>query len=471
MSVRISLDHLTSEHRKIITKELFLQPKKTNFAVNKFCNVEKDPVLFYWVDKPNNCIVLPYTFANALFKTHINSTLKFPVGKFNFIGKLRENQIPVAKEALKQLFEKGTTTLALPTGYGKSILSTYLSSVLVNDCQGVVLILTNRLPIQEGWVKTVMNETDAGIWVIDSKMKIPTQCNVIICMDGRFQKIPWEIKKMVSVLIIDEAHLFCTSEKTPILLGTCPKYIIACSATLERPDDMHRMIQNMVGKHKVEVKNEKRFKVIKLCTGIKSELVKNKQGTTDFSALTRDLSFNPKRNALIIDFIEKNKHLKFMILSWSVAHCSLLYDLLKKRGESVDILSGTKSKYIDSRILVATISKVATGFDAANVATNFNGIAIDTLILAGSTKSHNLHIQSIGRVFRSDNPTIIEFVDDNRISKSHWRERKKNYDEMNCEIETYNINEENKLVDEEDDNKNKEIHNSRLEAYKNKNNI
>ena len=460
MAVRISLHKISAEHKKIITKQLFLQPKKTNFAVNKFCSVERDPILFYWLDKPNNEIILPYTFANILFQTHINSTLKFPAGKFNFTGKLRDNQIPVAEQALSQLFEKGTTTLALPTGFGKSILSTYLSSQLIADSGGLVLILTNRLPIQEGWFKTVARETDAGIWTVGEK--IPSQCNVILSMDGRFQKIPEEIRKMVSILVIDEAHLFSTSSQVPVLLGTCPKYIIACSATLERTDDMHRMIQNMVGTHKVEVKNDKKFKVIKVNTGIKTELVKNKMGTVDFSALTRDLSFNPKRNALIIDFIEENKQSKFMVLSWSVNHCQLLYDLLKKRGESVDILSGTKSKYVDSRILIGTISKISTGFDSANVAINFNGIAIDTLILAGSTKSHNLHIQSIGRVFRSDNPTIFELVDDNRISKSHWRARQKNYNEMNCEIQVYNIN---KPVDPI------ETHNSRLESYLNKNNI
>lgn len=458
MSVRISLDKITNEHKKIITKQLFLQPKKTNFTANKFSNVEKDPVLFYWVDKPNNEIVLPYTFANILFQTHINSSLKFPAGKFNFKGKLRDNQIPVAEKALSQLFEKGTTTLALPTGFGKSILSTYLSSELIKNCQGIVLILTNRLPIQEGWFKTISRETDAGIWVVGDK--VPSQCNIILSMDGRFQKIPKEIKKMISILVIDEAHLFSTSTKTPILLGTCPKYIIACSATLERTDGMHSMIENMVGKHKVEVKNNKKFKVIKVNTGIKTELVKNKMGTVDFSALTRDLSFNPKRNAIIIDFVEQNKQSKFMILSWSKDHCTLLYEILKKRGESVDILSGTKSKYFDSRILIGTISKISTGFDSANVAINFDGIAIDTLILAGSTKSHNLHIQSIGRVFRSDYPTIFELVDDNRISKSHWRARKKNYDEMNCEQEEYNIE---KKVDPI------ETHNSRLEAYLNKN--
>ena len=218
MSVVVNLDDISDEQKKIIRRELFLQPKNTNFMVNKFSSVQKDPVLLFWVDKPNNTIILPYTFANALFKKHINSSLNFPKGSFNFKGKLREEQIPVAKDALKQLNEKGTTTLSLPTGFGKSILSTYLSSVLIGYTGGLVLILTNRNPIQEGWFKTVTAETDAGVWVIDSKMKIPSPCNVIITMDGKFSKIPLEIKKMVSILIIDECHLFATGNKVSVLL-------------------------------------------------------------------------------------------------------------------------------------------------------------------------------------------------------------------------------------------------------------
>jgi len=265
--------------------------------------------------------------------------------------------------------------------------------------------------------------------------------------------------------VIDEIHMQATSSQVPVLLGTVPKYIIACSATLERPDGMESMIYAMVGTHKVEVKNNKRFTVYKLHTGIKTELIKNKQGTTNFSALVKELAFNPKRNAMIIDFIEQNKHLKVMVLTWSVEHVNLLYRMIKERGESVDMLAGTKSTYIDSRVLVGSISKTSVGFDAKNSAINFNGINIDTLLLCGSTKSYNLHIQSIGRAFRSDNPLIVEFIDDDRISKSHSRERDKNYESLNCEIKVFKVNNDvllDKEVTQEDINN---MHSQRLKAF------
>lgn len=457
MAVRLKLNQISEEQKKIIRDRLYFQPKKTNFAVNKFSSVEKDPVLFYWIDKPNNEIVLPYIFANSLLGEHINGKTEYPPGKFDFTGKLREPQIPVAKQALEQLHEKGTTTLCLGTGFGKSALSAYLSSKL----GGLTLILTNRETIQKGWIETFNDNTDASIWVIDSKMKIPEKCNVIITMDGKFQKIPWEIRKMVSVLVVDEAHMFCTPSQVSVLLGTCPKHIITCSATLTRPDDMHRMIYSMVGTHNVEVKNNKRFIVYKFMTGISTELVKNKMGTVDFSKLTSSLANDPVRNAFIVDLIEKNKLHKIMLLSWSKKHISLLYKVLKKREVSVDYLTGTKSTYIDSQVLLGSISKVSTGFDSKNVAINFDGAAISMLILVGSTKSYNLHIQSIGRAFRADNPVIIDFVDENRISKSHWNARRKHYEEMNCEIKEIFMKKKTDMTQDDVI----EIHKSRLEAY------
>ena len=456
MAVRLNLNQLTGDQKKLIRKNLYLQPKKTNFAVNRFASVEKDPILFYWIDKPNNEIVLPYTFANALMKKHINSSLTYAPGKFDFTGTLRDYQVPIVEQAMSQLTTSGTTSLLLGTGLGKSACSAFLSSQL----GGLVLILTNRETIQKGWSETYNNNTNAKVWVIDSKMKIPNGCNVILTMDGKFSKIPWEIRKMVSVLVIDEAHLFCTPSQVSVLLGTCPKYVIVCTATLDRPDGMHAMIQNIAGIHKVEVKNDKKFKVYKFSTGVKTDLVKNKMGTVDFSKLTSSLAENPVRNAFIVDWIEKNKQHKIMLLSWSKKHISLLFDILKKRGVSVDYLTGTKSRYVDSQVLLGSISKVSTGFDSKNVAMNFDGIDISMLLLVGSTKSYNLHIQSIGRAFRSESPVIVDFVDDNRISKSHWNIRRKHYEEMNCEVEEV-------VMKKRDEQNIEEMHASRLESYQN----
>jgi len=478
MSVRIPLNILTEDHKKIIREKLFLQPKKTNFTQNKFGpSQEKDPVLFYWIDKPKGEIVLPYTFANVLLQRHVNSTLTFPPGSYNFTGKLRDYQIPIIQEALTQLSHFGTTSLCLGTGLGKTVCSIVLGSYLMNNgTGGLMLILVNRETIKKGWYETIINNTNCGdgVWDVESKIKIPEKCNIILCMDGRFEKIPWEIRKLVSILVIDEAHLFCTSTQVPVLLGTCPKYIVICSATLQRPDQMEKMIYNIAGTHEVNVPLEKKFTVYKICTGIVTEYKQNKQGTTNFSELSKELAFNPVRNAIIIDILEQNPKQKFIVLCSIVEHVKLLVEVLKNRGHSVDFLSGRKSTYVDNRILIGTVSKISTGFDSKNVSlrndeSEFDGLDIDSLVLACSTKSYNLHKQSIGRAFRSETPKIYDICDSDRIAKSHWRERKKNYTEMNSEIIEVHVSNDPKSVNIKEEISQKDIdemHAARLETHR-----
>lgn len=440
MSVRIKLSLLSEQHKKLIRKILLLQAKKTNYALgkNKFYMVpNNEPILFYWIDKPRDEIILPYIFANSLLGYHINSQLTFPQGNFNFTGQLRNEQISPINLALQQLDQFGTTTLSFPTGFGKSICATHLSSYCLQKTGGLVLVISPRETIQKGWYETFTRETNAIVWVVENQPKIPERCNVILCLNTRFEKIPKEIIGIISTLILDEAHTLTTACQVPVLLGTQPKYIIICTATLERDDNLHTMIQLIAGTHKVEVKNEKPFIVYKLNTGIKTELILNKNGTTDFSQLSKNLSMDPIRNAFIIDLVEKNPNSKIMILSWNKTHVNLLMNILKNREHSVDYLAGTKSSYKDSRILIGTISKVGTGFDAKNVAIDWDGLHIDTVILAGSTKSLSLHTQLIGRGFRANNPVIIDLVDDNPICKRHWAIRKKNYESLNCIIKEF----------------------------------
>lgn len=467
MSVRIKLDLLSPEQKETIRKNLLLQPKNNNFSRgrrNWFSNTEKDPIQFYYVDKPNNEIVLPYFFGNALMGKHINGALEYPSGKYNFTGTLRDYQLKPNQEALLQLRTYGTTTLNYSTGAGKSISAAYLGSEL----NGLVLVMTNRKTIQKGWVSTFEEFTDAGVWVFDGKNPIPEKCNVILTMDGVFQKIPEDIKKLVSVFILDECHMFCTPSQVPTLLGLQPKYIITCTATLERKDQMHSMIHAMAGTHKVVCEVNKKFVVYKLCTGIMIENVKNKLGENNWAQLVKDHSNHPLRNAYIIDLIEQNSDHKIMVLTWNKQHVNLLYEVLKKRGVSVDKVCGNKGNFIDCQVLVGTISKMGTGFDAKNVATDWQGRQFNMLFITGSTKSIPLLKQMRGRAFRSDFPVIFDLVDENKIVKRHWTERRKEYLTMNCEIKVIKMSQtviETENSDKSKKEKDQAVHQHRIQKF------
>lgn len=425
MAVRIDRDTLTKKQKDDIRKHLYMQPKTTGFFKKKRFAQAKDPILMWHVDKPNNQVVVPYTFGNALVGEHINSKRTYPPGKYNFTGSLRPHQIPVAQQVQQHLLGTGTTTLGLYPGFGKSALSAYFGAFL----GGLTLVVYPIKMVETGWINTFKRFTDASIWHNDGKTPIPSSCNVILTMDTQFHKIPKQILDMVKVLIIDEAHMFCVPSRTHCLLGVTPQYIIVCTATLKRTDGMESIIHAVCGTHGIFLKSPKRFTVYRLATGIKTPLEKNKNGDTDWSKLVKNLAEDPLRNAFIVDLVERNTNHKIMILTWNKNHAYFLSKILNERGTSADVLVGNKNTYKDSRVLVGTIGKIGTGFDESLVCPDWNGQRLNMLILTGSTKSLSGLEQFTGRVFRADFPTIIDLVDDNRICKRHWTDRRKWYED------------------------------------------
>jgi superfamily II DNA or RNA helicase len=352
-------------------------------------------------------------------------------------------------------------------GNGRFLLGSYMvthntamSAYLASQLGGLTLVVHPIKVVEPGWVNTFKQFTDASIWLNDGANPIPNSCNVIITMDTQFHKIPTQILDMVKILIIDEAHMFCVPSRIHCLLGVTPQYIIACTATLNRSDGMESIIHSVCGTHGVFIKSPQKFVVYRLATGIKIDIEKNKNGDTDWPKLVKSLSEDPVRNAMIINLVERNIQHKIMILTWNKNHAYFLAKILKERGTSADVLAGNKSTYKDSRVLVGTISKIGTGFDEAMACPDWSGERSNMLILTGSTKSLSGLEQITGRVFRSEFPTIIDLVDDNRICKSHWTQRKKWYEEesRNGEIQYIEMKKDervqsnNETMNEEEDN-------------------
>ena len=412
MAVRINKSHLNDDQIKTIRKFLYIQPKTSFFQLNSLYSNPKDPILFYIID--NNDILLPYTFFSALTKTLPNRHIKYPEKSFDFKGSLLDRQKSVIPEAIHQLETHGTTLLVLPPGFGKTVIGSFLSSIT----KKLTLVLYPRTLLESQWFNTFIEFTTAKLWIIGHPQ--PNDFDVILSMDTQFHKIPSTIKSQIGTIIIDEAHMFCTPTHVTCLLGTEPLFIIALTATPNRDDGLFSMIESIIGLHKVYRKHENPFNVIRFLTGIKPIVKTNFQGNTDWNALINDLCNNETRNAYILTFVQQNPDSKILILTWRVEHATQLYNWLKLLNESVAILAGPIKSYSDSRILVGTVSKIGTGFDEKSACPDFSGKRINMLIWVGSSKSEIIIEQTIGRAFRSDFPTIIAFIDDNKSIKNHW---------------------------------------------------
>jgi len=426
MSVVIKRDELTEEKINLIRKFLFLQPKEKFNYGSHHSTPKSDPVLFYSVVEGHggeNYVFIPYRFSEVLLGENRNLSGSYTPSVFEFTGALRDYQAEDMPLALEMLEKHGTVSLGYYPGYGKTLISSYIAS----KYKLLTVVLMHRITFIKQWYKTFTKFTNARLWMVGEEEKPPI-FNVIVCLDERVGKIPVEIRNRVGMMVIDEAHAFCTKKQAPRLLSFHPKYIIALSATLERDDGMHEMIYAMCGDHRITREMKKEFHVYKVDTGIKGIRKDRKGGKgVEWHPLAKSLAFNDERNRMIVAMALKNPTHKIVILTGYVSHTKLLHKTLSDLGESVDYLCGNKKNYKNSRVLIGTIDKIGTGFDEESFCDDFNGVKINLGILAHSIASKKLLEQSVGRVFRASFPNIFHLVDDDKTIQRHWTNAKRWY--------------------------------------------
>lgn len=393
----------------IIRNTLSIQPNVTIY--NR--QARPPPITFYSVH--GNIVRLPYIYYTGLFGTNASSAKYYPPVSIKFTGQLRPIQVDVIVEALEQMHKFGSTTLGLYPGFGKTILGAKLAS----EVGLLTCVLVHREILTTQWRTTFTQFTDAQCWIVGERDP-PTTCSVIICMDTRWEQIPEELRKSIGVLIIDEAHAFCTTSHVSCILAFQPRYVILESASIERDDGLHAMMYAVAGTHGIYRETSKPFTVLKINTNTRPERKMTKMGKTDWSALVRDILMDRRRNDLILSLINDNRHRKILVLTSMVDHAHLLYNDALAMGISCDILCGTKKGYIDSNVLFGTMSKIGTGFDPATSCPTYDGKPFDLLIIVSSIKKYSMLIQNVGRAFRAEYPVVMHLVDDDSIIKSHW---------------------------------------------------
>jgi len=442
MASLICIEECTDAQIKQLVKLLTLVPKdkeaeekkKWKFAKKTF-TVQKEliPMFQYDFYDGKKYLRVPFRFACSLNNGQlVNRHKNFTKVDYNFKIALREHQIPIVQEAYEQLYYYGTTTLNIYTGGGKTIMSAYLLSLT----QGIACVIINLQTLIPSWYNTFcmcFPDLKDDIWIVgDTPM--PENPKLIISMDQRVEKIPSHIQKNIGCLIIDEAHLFCTISKVPVLLALEPKYIIICSATLDRNDGMEIMMHSIVGTHCVERVSEKPFKLYKVNTGIHIPEEKDKNGLV-FSKFVNDQAEIVERNMIAINIIHNNPSNKFMIFTKTKKHVENLADLCKYYNIEHDTLYGSKKKFDDKRVLLFSQSKAGTGFDlSAALGEAFSGVNPDVLILMTTIKAEAKLKQVLGRVLRSDKPHFVYLIDKNGVCKSHYNATKPMFIKSKAEI-------------------------------------
>jgi superfamily II DNA or RNA helicase len=387
-----------------------------------------EPISFFEVSSGE--VLLPLTFGKKLFKTEIEQNkvrlpqhMDYP---YQFTQKLLERQVKIAETAIESLEKNHTILLNLYTGFGKTIMGAFLSSHLKKR----TIVLSTQTILPKQWEETFLSFTNAKVEVYDgSKKKFPSQdTQVVICTSGVLKNIPYEIRKTFGTVLLDEVHSFCTKTRIYTTLLLEPTYMIAETATFERPDGGEIMMRSVIGYHDIVVPLKKNFNVYAVETGVVPEVLLDVRGKMIWSKYVSSLVQNDFRNDLIVSWILKNhQHRKILVLTDRKEMIEQISKRLSTKEIEHDFLFGSKKKYKDTRILLGTWAKIGVGFDEKNACENFSGMRIDLVFLLFSTKQSWLVEQSVGRGFRSEIPVVIDFIDAHPTSKNHFQNRQKWY--------------------------------------------
>lgn len=448
MSVAIKTKDLSYEEQKKIYKLLTFTPTgfknfNNGFSFSPNYAIQESKVQMFYTKE--GIVYLPFWFAAMYYGRIFNQNNIYPKlftnRKDKFCGSLLPRQVEPFKQALEYIKKYSTVTIALYPGFGKTFLGVMLSWYLNLK----VCVLVHRDNVAKSWIKTFktyfretikvpdikgstvkylssLENGEDDITQVDEKGDYNKNAKVLVVMDTRVKKLDKETIDSVGTLIIDEAHLFCSKSRVVPMLSFKPKYIIAESATINKDNGMHKMIQSICGPHNIEQISDKAYDFYLFETNLDYEL---EQSNNIFNNLLNAQSYNETRNKLIVDILKANKDYKAIIVNKFKDHCSLLKTMLEKEGMESSELYGNKKNYVPKNILIGTGSKMGVGFDEANFCDDFDGRPSDLILITHSFKSWAPFEQIRGRGMRAEKPNVVMFNDNHNITKKHFRSIKK----------------------------------------------
>lgn len=400
MSIKININEL--KDREKIHKDLTLYNENKN-----------EEVLTYFIDE-NDDVFLPFHYAIHSLKLKRRERTEFSQRNIVFTESLRPYQESVKNDAIDAL-KNASIILSLYTGFGKTCLAIYLSSIIKMK----TLILTHRLLLIDQW-KNSINKfcPNSKVQILKPRTAVNHNCDFYIANGLNISKIGHEDLKDIGLLIVDEVHVFATQILGKSLNYISPRYLIGLSATPYRSDGMDKLLDLFFGEIRISKELYHTHNVYRILTPFIPEIKYMYNGKMDWNHILFSQCRIVERNDLILDILSLFKNRTFLVLCKRVEHSELLKNLIKERlNEESSVLSGKNNKYNENhRILLATVSKVGLGFSHNK---------LDSLIVAGDVEEY--FIQYLGRVFRTEEvvPYIFDIIDNNSVLKNHYYRTRK----------------------------------------------
>ena len=422
MAFALQLSCLDRKIKNKIGKELCIRTKKTQFIT------ETKLVHVFAVNQEDDAVYLPLGQYSEYLDDFPHTLEEYPQTKLKFIydlytektdplGRGRDQDVVVA-DAIDRLESNHSVFISCFTGYGKTVIATYLLCLLGLK----TIIIVHNDTLKEQWRDEILTLTGskAKIQLIQGKKPFDPKADVYIVGIRKASTLERDDLLDIGTVIIDEAHICTTTAFTKSLLKFQPMYLIGLSATPDRNDGMHKLLSFYFGGAKEFVVREevKDFTVIKYETNYKPNIVYQVvrgQTVPKWTEIIGSISENEERCKEIAQIAIDHPKNKIIILCDRQIFARNINDYFLEMGESTELLIGSKKKWDKSkRILVAGAKKGGVGL---------NDPSLDMLILATDTKDVR---QFEGRI-RTTNNLVFDIVDNYKSFESHWNKREKWY--------------------------------------------
>lgn len=338
--------------------------------------------------------------------------------------------------------------LNLTTGFGKTILSLKIASF----AKLKTIIIVNKIELLDQWKKSIDRFLiGCKVGIIQGKIFDIEGKDIVLAM---LQSI--SIKEHLNanhfssfgLCFIDEVHNVPSTVFSKVCFKVRPRYTIGLSATYERKDKMHVILDYYCGEiiYSNASSSSKQYTIIKEikykgASSIEKYLF---DGTPAVSTMITNISLDKERTHIIVSEIQellKNPERQILVISDRVEQLKIMFSIL---GDEISGLFTGKTKDKETsknkRVLLGTYGLTNEGFNLPK---------LNTLIFATPRSSIT---QAIGRIFRKNHnidPVIIDIVDNFSIFKHQAKKRKKIYQEniKNCLFENENVKKLPEIID------------------------
>jgi len=341
-----------------------------------------------------------------------------------FQGSIRDAQRPAVDAFLK----RGCGLLELPCGFGKTILSLYIVSMLKLK----TLIIVHKEFLLEQWVERIAEFLpSAKVGRIQGTTVDVEDRDIVLVMLQSLSMKEYDphLFDGFGLTIIDETHHIAAEVFSQALFKVVTPHMLGLSATMERKDGLSKIFKLFIGDIVYSAEREKNDNVvvhkIEYCNDddayAKTET--NWQGDTQFSAMIRKVCEFAPRNEFILKvlahLLEDPRNAQIMMLSQNRSLLDYLHSAITERkmvdvGFYVGGMKQTALKQSEScRVILGTFAMAEEALDIKTLTTMF------------FTTSKTDVTQAVGRILRvkHEKPMVVDIVDQHPVFFNQWRKR------------------------------------------------